>query len=214
MLLDNNWPSKSSSPLAAPAAQPSGSPLPLSPMSQDVPFGSPVSLEEVQVALVDSTTPSNNVLSNGRTPAAPSKRSTPSSALSRIYEGGAVRSLTPLFNGCAAAASRAQQLGGRFAKRRPQALAVAKMQRQMSGSSSQERATTAAPAISGAASRKRGREEPSRRALATAAPTPATFTINKGNDAAMSVQTISRGEIRRAWNGNRGGLHHSLPHSQ
>jgi len=227
MLLDTR-PYRSSSPLAAPATaaqEPSESPLPHSPMNQDVPFDSPLSSEEQEIALADSTTPSNNVLSNGRTPAAPSKRTTPSSDSSRMYEGGAVRSLTPLFNGCAAAARRAQQLGGRFAKRRPQALAVAKMQRQMSGSSSQERATTTSPAMSGSVSRKRVREEATHRALPTVPSSLATsFKIYKGNgpagssggrSAAMSVQTVSRGpEIRRAWNGNRGGLHNSLPFNQ
>ncbi|KAG7670238.1 hypothetical protein NADE_006500 [Nannochloris sp. 'desiccata'] len=224
MLLDtNNRPSKSSSPAAAAAAQSSGTPLSLSPMSEDVPIGSPLSPGEVQLALADSTTPNNNVLSSGRTPAAPSKRSTRSSTSSRVYDGGAARSLTPLFNGCGAAASRAQQLGGRFAKRRPQALTVAKMQRQMSGSSSQERGTTAIPALSGSVSKKRVREELPRRALTTAGPTlAAAFRINKSNDLsgsvgrpAMSVQTVSRGpEVRKAWNGNRGGLQNSLSNGQ
>jgi hypothetical protein len=213
MLLDRcSIPLPAQSPAAQPAAaaQPFGSPIPHSPLSQDIFSESPE----------DSTTPSNNTLSIGGTPAAPSKqRSTPSSATSRIYNSGTVRSLTPIFNGCAAAASRAQQLGGRYARYRPQAQAISKMQRQMSGGSSQERGVGASAGVGIATvplsvTKKRVREEQSPRAAPTTAAAPLPFRINKisnnplsGMAAAMSIQTVSKGpEVRRAWNGNRGGL--------
>jgi hypothetical protein len=49
-------------------------------------------------------------------------------------------------------------------------------------------------------SKKRVREEPSQ-------PITIKPTANAPGRAAMSVQTVSRGpEVRKAWNGNRGGL--------
>ena len=66
-------------------------------------------------------------------PPAPSKSISQGSIGSRrAHCNSAVRSLTPIFNGFAPAATRAHQMGGRFATLRPPAMAIAKMQRQMS----------------------------------------------------------------------------------
>ena len=199
MLLDDEPINRSSSPQAGlqsvPAPQPFGSPLPYSPMvqSQEDPTGSPFSPEN---EVDHSKTP--------RMPSAPTKRSIHhSGATSRSIESGAARSLTPIFNGFAAAANRAQQLGGRFARVRPQAQAIHKMQRQMSGS----------PSTQGHGSRKRVREERASPSALAASP----YGINKTTtnspavgSGSFSVQTVSRGgEVRRA----RGGLYNLL-HSQ
>lgn len=177
-------------------------PLPASQDPQGMAFGSPISApsspieqsedgslstprEDAIPGEDDELTPSESTPpSQERTPRmpppAPSKSTSNGSFSSRRARGNsAVRSLTPVFNGFAAAATRANQMGGRFATLRPPAAAIAKMQRQMSGSMLE---TASQPS---SATRKRPRED---------------------GDGTHSVRTASRGKEPRGavWmhNGN------------
>lgn len=117
-----------------------GSPMPISPLTD--PTTSQPTSPALEPDADGAASPAESTPSTMGTgtpsipPAAPSKSNqSHGSVTSRTFQGATPRSLVPVFNGFAAAATRANQLGGRFATLRPGThTAIAKMQRQVSGS--------------------------------------------------------------------------------
>ena len=125
------------------------------------PDSRPTAINHTTIISKSTTTP--------RMPPAPSKSTSHDSATSRKQflastNNTTARSLTPLFNGFAPAANRANLLGGRFATLRPQQFSIAKLQRQMSTdasspTSSAKETSPAPPSAYPSLSRKRPRSE-------------------------------------------------------
>jgi len=129
-------------PSGAADSQPFGSPMPMSPLTDAHSPGYAAMQQygednEEQMPSPGSpadSTPSSHNMGTPSLPSAPTKQRSHGSVTSRSIQGGTPRSLIPVFNGFSAAAARANQLGGRFATLSPQATAIARLQRRLSGS--------------------------------------------------------------------------------
>lgn len=182
MLLGDDVAPMSSPPLAF------GSPIQWSPMSdQNAPAAAPPPQADAEAVPAPPASPGGSTPNSGlpprppRAPSAPTKSASAGGCVTSRAGGAsaAVRSLTPIFNGFAPAASRFNELGGRFAVMRPQASAIARMQRAMSSSqdSGSPPAAQATPAAGAAVGRKRGREEEG-----GAGPAPSVRTVSRGRE--------------------------------